>query len=93
MPHPASRHVEVDVVVPVYNEQAALRASIRRLHDFLSESFPFTWRIVVADNASTDATREIADRLAAQIDGVTATHLDAKGRGRALREAWTSSDA
>ena len=35
---------QVEVVVPVHNEQAALEASIRRLHRFLSESFPFSWR-------------------------------------------------
>ena len=47
---------DVDIVVPVYNEEAAVEQSIRRLHRFLSESFPFAWRIVIADNASTDGT-------------------------------------
>ena len=51
---------DVDIVVPVYNEEAALEQSIRRLHRFLSESFPFAWRIVIADNASTDGTPAIA---------------------------------
>ena len=94
MPHLDSRQrVDVDVVVPVYNEQAALEDSIRRLHDFLSESFPFTWRIVVADNASTDGTPSIAAALADELDGVTHLRLDRKGRGLALREAWSRSDA
>src|SRR4051812_29712789 len=39
---------QIDVVVPVYNEEAALEQSIRRLHRFLSADFPFSWRIVVA---------------------------------------------
>ncbi|HEY1538329.1 MAG TPA: glycosyltransferase, partial [Solirubrobacteraceae bacterium] len=43
----------VDIVVPVYNEQAVLARSIRRLHDHLTDHMPFEWRIVVADNAST----------------------------------------
>jgi glycosyltransferase involved in cell wall biosynthesis len=47
---------DVDVVVPVFNEEAALERSIRRLHRFLTESFPFACRIVIADNASTDRT-------------------------------------
>ncbi|MDX6725682.1 MAG: hypothetical protein QOK49_487 [Baekduia sp.] len=84
---------DVDVVVPVYNEQAALASSIRRLHAFLTESFPFSWRIVVADNASTDATPRIAAALAAQLPGVTHLRLDRKGRGLALREAWSHSTA
>jgi putative flippase GtrA len=85
--------VDVDVVVPVYNEQAALERSIRRLHAFLSDGFPFTWRIVVADNASTDRTPEVARVLAAQLPGVVHLRLERKGRGLALRQAWSSSPA
>jgi glycosyltransferase involved in cell wall biosynthesis len=83
----------VDVVVPVFNEQLALARSIRRLHSFLSSEFPFDWRIVIADNASTDATRVIAGRLARQLPGVSVLRLDRRGRGRALREAWSGSEA
>ena len=53
---------EIDIVVPVHNEAAVLERSILRLHRFLSEGFPFGWRIVVADNASTDETAAIARR-------------------------------
>src|SRR4051794_4751271 len=84
---------DVDIVVPVYNEEAALERSIRRLHRFLSESFPFGWRIVIADNASTDATPEVARRLARELRGVESLRLERKGRGRALRAAWSRSDA
>jgi glycosyltransferase involved in cell wall biosynthesis len=52
------------------------------------------WRVVVADNASTDRTLAIAQGLAARWPGeVGVVHLDQKGRGRALRRAWTESDA
>jgi putative flippase GtrA len=84
---------DVDVVVPVYDEQATLERSIRRLHRFLTEGFPFSWRIVIADNASTDATPEIAARLAATLPGVSVLRLERQGRGLALRTAWTRSDA
>ena len=43
---------QIDIVVPVHDEEVVLERSIRRLHRFLSSEFPFTWRIVVADNAS-----------------------------------------
>jgi glycosyltransferase involved in cell wall biosynthesis len=46
----------IDVVVPVHNEQAALERSIR----YLRTQLPFSWRIVIADNASTDATPAVA---------------------------------
>ena len=66
---------------------------MRRLHGYLSAGFPFSWRIVVADNASTDRTLAVARRLSYELPGVEAIHLAAKGRGRALRRAWSSSDA
>ncbi|MCW3015850.1 MAG: glycosyl transferase family 2 [Solirubrobacterales bacterium] len=85
---------QVDIVIPVYNEEVALAPCVRRLHEHLtSDAFPFTWRIVVADNASTDATVQVAEALAADLAGVTVRSLPAKGRGRALRAAWTQSDA
>lgn len=87
------RDTTVDVVVPVYNEQQDLESSIETLRAFLSERCPYRWRIVVADNASTDETLEIARRLASHHDDVSYLHLDQKGRGRALRRAWLDSDA
>jgi putative flippase GtrA len=85
--------LDVEIVVPVFDEQAALERSVRRLHRFLSGGFPFSWRIVIADNASTDATPEIAARLASTLPGVESLRLERKGRGRALRAAWSASDA
>jgi putative flippase GtrA len=83
----------VEVVVPVHDEQATLERSVRRLHRFLAASFPFSWRIVVADNASTDATPAIARSLASELDRVEVLELERKGRGRALRAAWSRSAA
>ena len=83
----------VDIVVPVYNEEHDLEPSIRRLRAYLDERFPFAARITIADNASTDATWPIAQRLRSELAGVEAIHLDQKGRGQALRTAWLSSDA
>jgi glycosyltransferase involved in cell wall biosynthesis len=85
--------VDVEIVVPVYNEQFALERSIRRLHDFLTANFPFSWRIVIADNASDDGTPVIATALAAELDRVHALRIARKGRGLALRTAWSASDA
>jgi glycosyltransferase involved in cell wall biosynthesis len=83
----------VDVVLPVHNEEVALARSVRRLHHYLSDGFPFSWRITIVDNASSDTTARIADRLAAELAEVTVVHLARKGRGLALREAWRRSDA
>ncbi len=89
-PAPATR---VEIVIPVYNEEAALPESVHRLHGFLTDGLPYAWRIVIADNASTDRTLAVAEALAAELPHVDVLHLDAKGRGRALRTAWSASDA
>ena len=81
------------MVIPVYNEQDDLERCVRRLHAYLTETFPYPFRITVADNASTDETLAIAETLQAVIPEVKAIHLPEKGRGRALKTAWSGSDA
>jgi putative flippase GtrA len=83
----------LDVVVPVHNEEADLGPSVRRLHRYLEESFPYSYLVTIADNASTDATPAIARRLAEELPHVRAVRLEEKGRGRALRRCWSTSDA
>jgi putative flippase GtrA len=83
----------LDVVVPVYNEEIDLEPCVRRLHAYLAGTFPYRFRITIADNASTDATAEVASRLTRELPGVAAVHLPEKGRGRALKYVWTHSDA
>ena len=85
--------VQVDIVVPVRNEERDLAPSIRRLATYLRESFPFTARITIADNGSTDGTWSIATRLTGELDGVGAVRMEQAGRGRALRAIWSQSDA
>jgi len=90
---PLAARVRVDVVVPVYNEAAALPRSIPTLCGYLAAHCPLDWRVVIADNASTDRTLAIARALAAAEPHVAVLHLDQKGRGRALRAAWLASQA
>jgi glycosyltransferase involved in cell wall biosynthesis len=89
---PADRPL-VEIVVPAHNEQRVLEGSIRRLHGYLAASFPFPYRITIADNASTDATWLLAKRLGEALPRVRAVHVAQKGRGRALRQVWEASDA
>ncbi|GAB3990329.1 bifunctional glycosyltransferase family 2/GtrA family protein [Nocardioides marmoraquaticus] len=80
----------LDVVIPVHDEQAQLEASVRRVVAHL-RTLPWTARVTIADNASTDRTPEIADRLARSLPEVEVLHLREKGRGRALKRAWSTS--
>jgi len=90
---PASCGTTVDIVIPVRNEERDLGPSVRRLHAFLREEFPFSARITIADNASDDGTWSQALVLATELDGVRAVRLERPGRGGALRSVWSQSDA
>lgn len=79
--------------MPVYNEEKDIRPCVERLHAHLSESLPFAFRITVADNASTDSTLVVATQLTEEFEEVEVVHLELKGRGRALGQVWTDSDA
>ncbi|MER5947572.1 bifunctional glycosyltransferase family 2/GtrA family protein [Streptomyces sp. NPDC001904] len=83
----------LDVVIPVYNEEADLGECVHRLHAHLVRTFPYRFRVTIADNASTDTTPQVARRLTAELRGVRHVRLEQKGRGRALRTVWSASDA
>ena len=72
-PRPAGRAAPeaaaIDVVIPVHNEEVDLAASVARVHRHLAR-LPYTFRITIADNASTDGTALVAHRLAHEYDEV-----------------------
>ncbi len=95
-PSPDSEPVRtalIEIVIPVHNEERELAGSVAVLHAYLHEQFPFPATITIADNASTDATPQVARELAETLPGVRVLRLADKGRGRALRAAWSASDA
>jgi hypothetical protein len=81
----------VEIVIPVHNEQRVLAASVRELHRYLASEFTFAFQITIADNASTDATPEIAAALARDLAEVAVLQVDQQGRGRAptWSRIWT----
>lgn len=84
-----------DITVPVLNEAATLQTQIKKLHAFVKEHFPEPeqWRIVIADNGSTDATPELAEALSLELAEVTFLRIPKKGVGIALKTSWTKSNA
>ena len=92
-PTGSSSAYQLEVVVPAYNEAPNLEASVTRLRRYLDESFPFRTLVTIVDNGSTDGTALIAQRLASTLKGVQALILARKGRGYALRTAWSASEA
>ena len=77
----------VEIAVPVYNEVGTLARSIVRLSAYLQHAFPFSVRVTIADNGSTDGTWKAALALAARFPEIRAVRLEEKGRGRALKAA------
>src|ERR1035437_4335367 len=85
--------LQVDIVVPVRDEERDLGPSVRRIEAYLRTRFPFSARITIADNSSSDGTRAVALALASELDAVRAVRLEQPGRGRALRSIWLANDA
>lgn len=86
-------NLRVNVTVPVLNEESKLESCIATLRSFLNQHCPYEREILIADNGSSDRTLEIAETLSGLYPEVQHIHLDERGRGRALKAAWVSSDA
>ena len=82
----------LDIVIPVHNEERTLVQSVETVRRHL-QTLPYESRVTIADNASTDATGLLAHQLAHRYDDVAVVSLAQKGRGRALKQAWSQSDA
>lgn len=84
-----------DVTIPVLNEALTLERQVLILHDFLKKNYPQPgqWRIVIADNGSTDDTFSIAERLHAQHPDIVPIRVPRKGVGLALKTSWGQSKA
>jgi dolichyl-phosphate beta-glucosyltransferase len=78
----------MSVVLPAYNEEDRLPASLDRVTAFLSEQ-PFPCEIVVVDDGSRDRTPDIVrERMAAQPENVSmrlVQHERNRGKGAAIR--------
>lgn len=85
--------MKLNVTIPVFNEERRLERGIRQLAPFLAEQMACDYELVIADNASTDGTAEMARRLAGEFPRVRVVRIAAKGRGGALRHVWSTSDA
>lgn len=92
--HALARPLDLEVVLPAYNEAEQIGLAVCSVARWLRTNTAWTWRITVADNASTDQTLYIAQHLASSDPSrIRAVHLNQKGRGRALTATWLASEA
>ena len=82
MSDPASRVVDLTLVVPAYNEELRLLPTLERLHAFLSAQ-PMRYEILVVDDGSRDNTCEVVE--AAACASRTSPRAPAAERGQGRR--------
>ena len=85
---------KIDIVIPCLNEEKILESSINILRKFLKKNMcQYECDITIADNGSTDNTFEIAKNLSRKYSDVRVIKLKKRGRGRALKKAWSMSNS
>jgi len=85
--------IRVDMALPILNEEASLGRSVGLLSDALTGIPEYDWALTIVDNGSEDESWRIATQVADSRPGTRALRLEERGRGRALKAAWSSSDA
>ncbi|MDD4332605.1 MAG: glycosyltransferase [Patescibacteria group bacterium] len=84
----------IDFCLPAYNEEKILEKNILALLEYLKKAnFDFDWRIIIANSASTDATKSIGEKLAAIDKKIILKNIFTKGKGLAIKETFQDSNA
>lgn len=82
-----------EVTIPVLNEEKTLEKNILKILDFFETNQLNNWKVIIADNGSTDKTSEIGKALAKKHNIVRYIKVGKKGVGLALRTSWLQSSA
>jgi glycosyltransferase involved in cell wall biosynthesis len=81
--------MKILIVLPVYNEEKIIAANLKKLADYLAENLRgYDYKIVVADNKSSDLTGQIVKNLLPAINNLEYFYLPQKGKGLAVLTAW-----
>jgi glycosyltransferase involved in cell wall biosynthesis len=82
----------VDIVVPVFNVVDTLEQRVGELQRFFAAHLSPTWKLLLADHASSDGTFWVARKLADSSQRVKAIQVARPGRSGALLRALKESD-
>jgi dolichyl-phosphate beta-glucosyltransferase len=84
--------VSLSVVIPAYNEQARIEASLRGIIDAMPSIVSSdVWEVVVANDGSTDETARIVAALAHEEPRLQLLNLPHRGKGAAVRDGILAS--
>ena len=80
----------LSVIIPAYNEEAPIEASVRRVAAYLAgKAYP--WEIAVVDDGSADRTADIVSELAVENPKVRLLRIPHGGKGAAVRHGMLES--
>ncbi|MFZ5364006.1 MAG: dolichyl-phosphate beta-glucosyltransferase [Patescibacteria group bacterium] len=85
--------MKISIAIPAYNEESILAENVKKIYDFSKSSLSGDWKIIIADNNSSDRTGEIGRSLERDFKNIKYLHIPQKGKGRAIRSAWENDNA
>ena len=87
------KKINVDLFIPVLNEEKILVKNVQTLERFLGKQKNWNWKIIILDNGSTDQTYSLASQLNKKNKKIKPIHIPQKGRGGALKQGFMKSKA
>jgi glycosyltransferase involved in cell wall biosynthesis len=85
--------IRLALTIPVYNEEERIASCVQTL-DLATRNWGFDTTLIVAEDGSTDRTREVLQTLKTEFSRlVILSDQVRRGRGYALRRAWRDLDA
>lgn len=83
---------ELSVVIPAYNEEHRLPATLESVHDFLKGTGK-TFEIIIVDDGSLDATAEVVEAFAERhADVRLVSYQPNRGKGHAVRVGMLAAE-
>lgn len=81
------------IVLPAHNEEEIIENSVRKMLAYLKHAkLPVNWKLIVAENGSTDRTKEILKNLRVG-PRFSFLLLPARSRSKAIMQAWFATDS
>ena len=87
---PPTGPISVSIVVPAYNEEARIGATLETLCEHMQQR-PWDWEIRVVDDGSTDRTASIAASFAAEEPRLVVQREPHRGKGGAVKAGLQAS--
>ena len=77
---PSQPGIEISIIIPCWNEQRNLEHGVlEEIQDYLAEK-TFTWEVIVVDDGSTDASRELVGEFVEGRDGFSLVTIPHGGK-------------